>query len=110
MFTMVIFFYVFVFSYVVPNAAKISIPYTWRNLPLMQDTSVVNTYLGAPKKEMKNNALVESWMKGINNQQYLLSIQFSTISHLAIAYKIEYHFEKWHLTKEYILEEKEISK
>jgi hypothetical protein len=110
MLTMVIFFYVFVFNYVVPNAAKISIPYTWRNLPLMQDTSVVNIYLGTPFKEIKNNVLEESWFKGINNQQYQLSIQFSTTSNLAVSYKIKYHFEKWHLQKDYILEEKEINK
>lgn len=103
-------FYLFVFNYVVPNAAKISIPYSWRNMPLMQDSSVVNNYLGDPTIEVKGNTLNESWYKGIKNQQYKLTVQFSTTSNLAIAYKIEYHFEKWYIQKNYLLEEKTISK
>lgn len=110
MLIMVLLFYVFVFNYVVPNAAKLSIPYAWRNLPIMQDSSVVNNYLGTSKMDTKNNVIEESWVKGINNQQYQLTIQFSPSSNLAVAYKIEYHFEKWHLKKDYLLEEKEFRK
>ena len=47
-------FYVFVFIYVVPNAAKFSIPYAWRNIPMMQDSSVVNSYLGETKMDTTN--------------------------------------------------------
>jgi hypothetical protein len=110
MLAMVLIFYFFVFNYIVPNAAKISIPYTWRNMPLMQDTSVVNNYLGEPAMDKKNKNLTESWFKGIKNQQYKLTVQFSATSNLAVAYKIEYHFEKWFLQKNYLLEEKEINK
>jgi hypothetical protein len=79
-------------------------------MPLMQDTIVVNNYLGEPKTETKNSVLEESWFKGIKNQQYRLTIQFSTNSKLAVAYKIEYHFEKWGLKKDYLLEDREITK
>jgi hypothetical protein len=110
MLTMVALFYIFVFNYVVPNAAKISIPYTWRNMPMMQDSSVVNNYLGEAKITPNMNGLQESWLKGVKNQQYQLTVRFSNTSNLAVAYKIEYHFEKWYLQKDYILEQKEISK
>ena len=110
MLIMFLLFYLFVFNYVVPNAAKISIPYSWRNMPLMQDSSVVNNYLGDPTIEVKGNTLNESWYKGIKNQQYKLTVLFSTTSNLAIAYKIEYHFEKWYFQKNYLLEEKELNK
>lgn len=110
MLAMVVLFYIFVFNYIVPNAAKISIPYAWRNIPLMQDSSVVNNYLGEPEIDNKKNTLTESWFKGIKNQQYKLTVQYSNTSNLAIAYKIEYHFEKWSLNKNYLIEEKEISK
>jgi hypothetical protein len=56
------------------------------------------------------NGLQESWLKGVKNQQYQLTVQFSNTSNLAVAYKIEYHFEKWYLQKDYVLEQKEISK
>ena len=103
-------FYVFVFTYVVPNAAKISIPYAWRNIPMLQDSSVVNNYLGDAKMDTTNKHLEESWLKGIKNQQYKLTIHFSEASKLVVGYKIEYHFEKWYFKKDYLLEEKEISK
>ena len=103
-------FYVFVFTYVVPNAAKISIPYSWRNIPMMQDSSVVNNYLGEGKIDITNKQLEESWLKGIKNQQYKLTIHFSEESKLVVGYKIEYHFEKWYFKKDYLLEEKLISK
>jgi hypothetical protein len=103
-------FYVFVFIYVVPNAAKISIPYSWRNIPMMQDSSVVNNYLGEAKMDTTNKQLEESWLKGIKNQKYKLTIQFSEASNLVVGYKIEYHFEKWYFKKDYLLEEKLISK
>ena len=103
-------FYVFVFNYIVPNAAKISIPYSWRNIPMMQDSSVVNNYLGEGKIDITNKQLEESWVKGIKNQQYKLTIHFSEESKLVVGYKIEYHFEKWYFKKDYLLEEKLISK
>jgi hypothetical protein len=103
-------FYVFVFIYVVPNAAKFSIPYAWRNIPMMQDSSVVNSYLGETKMDTTNKQSEEFWLKGIKNQQYKLTIHFSELSKLVVAYKIEYHFEKWNFKKDYLLEEKEILK
>ncbi len=110
MLMLVAFFYVFVFIYVVPNAAKFSIPYAWRNIPMMQDSSVVNNYLGEAKMDTTNKQLDESWLKGIKNKQYKLTIHFSELSKLVVAYKIEYHFEKWYFKMDYLLEEKEIRK
>ena len=110
MLAMVFLFFFFVFIYVVPSAARVSIPYAWRNLPLKQDSSVVNNYLGEPATIVNQNALTETWYRGIKNQQYTLTIQFSSVSKLAIAYKIEYHFEKWKIQKNYLIEEFEISK
>lgn len=109
MLLMVFLFYLFVFNYIVPNAAKISIPYAWRNIPLQQDTTVVNNYFGEPITEKKSQELEEYWVKGIKNQEYKLIMQFSSRSNLAIGYKIEYHFRKWFLQRDYILEEKKIA-
>lgn len=100
-------FYFFVFKYVVPNAAKLSIPYTWRNMPLMQDSSVVHAYLGEPTNANENKSLTESWLKGTKDQQYLLTIQYSETSKLAVSYRIEYHFKKWLIQNEYVLETKD---
>ena len=100
-------FYVFVFKYVVPNAAKLSIPYTWRNMPLMQDSSIVHAYLGEPTNSNENKSLTESWLKGTKDQQYLLTVQYSETSKLAVSYRIEYHFKKWLIQNEYVLETKD---
>lgn len=107
MLIMVLLFYVFVFKYVVPNAAKLSIPYTWRNMPLMQDSSIVHAYLGEPSILRDHNVLDESWVKGTKEQQYQLHIHYSASSKLAVSYRIDYHFEKWHIKKDYVLEEKD---
>lgn len=107
MIVMVLLFYLFVFSYVVPNAAKISIPYAWRNIPLMQDSSVAHAYFGEASTTQKTNGLTESWQKGTKDQQYTLSVHYSETSHLAVSYKIEYHFKKWLVQKEYVLVEKD---
>ena len=107
MLLMVMLFYVFVFNYVVPNAAKLSIPYTWRNIPLTQDSSTVHAYLGDPTKQQVQNGLTESWEKGIKDQKYQLNIQYSTNSKLAVSYQIEYHFNKWLIQKDYVLETKD---
>ena len=108
MLLMVLFFFIFVFNYVVPNAAKLSIPYTWRNVPLSQDSSTVHAYLGDPTKQQVQNGLTESWEKGIKDQKYQLNIVYSEISKLAVSYTIEYHFKKWLIQKNYVLETKDI--
>ena len=77
---------------------------------MMQDSSVVNNYLGEAKRDTVNKQLDETWLKGIKNQQYKLTIHFSEESKLVVGYKIEYHFEKWYFKKDYLLEEKLISK
>lgn len=87
----------------VPNAAKLSIPYTWRNMPLMQDSTTVHAYLGDPTKQQDKNGLTESWEKGIKDQKYQLNIQYSETSKLAVSYQIEYHFKKWLIQKDYVL-------
>lgn len=107
MLVMVLLFYFFVFNYVVPNAAKISIPYAWRNIPLMQDSSVAHAYFGDPSFSQKVNGLTESWQKGTKDQEYTLFIHYSEISQLAVSYKIEYHFKKWLIQKKYVLVEKD---
>ncbi len=107
LFVMLFFFYFFVFNYVVPNAAKISIPYGWRNIPMMQDSVVVHAYLGDISKEEKNNGLTEFWVKGIKDQEYTLSIHYSQTSKLAVSYRIDYHFKKWFIQKDYLLVEKD---
>jgi len=108
MLLMVLLFYFFVFNYVVPNAAKISIPYAWRNIPLMQDTAVVHGYLGEASSTEKTIPLTEHWQKGIKDQQYNLTIQYSQTSGLAINYTIHYKFKKWLVEKEYLLEERKV--
>lgn len=107
MLCMVLLFYVFVFNYVVPNAAKLSIPYIWRNMPLMQDSSTVHAYLGDPSKQQLNKEFKESWEKGIKDQKYQLNIQYSAMSKLTVSYQIEYHFKKWWIQKDYVLETKD---
>lgn len=107
MLLMTLLFYVFVFKYVVPNAAKLSIPYTWRNMPLMQDSSIVHSYLGDPSLLIDQKSLDESWVKGTKEQQYQLHIHYSESSKLAVSYRINYHFEKWYIKKDYVLEEKD---
>jgi hypothetical protein len=107
MLVMVLLFYFFVFSYVVPNAAKISIPYAWRTIPLMQDSSVAHAYFGEASSTQKTNGLTESWQKGTKDQKYTLSVHYSETSQLAVSYKIEYHFKKWLIQKEYVLVEKD---
>lgn len=108
MLVMVLLFYFFVFNYVVPNAAKISIPYAWRNIPLKQDSSVAHAYFGEVNSSQKTNGITETWQKGIKNQEYTLSIHYSETSKLAVSYKIEYHFKKWLIQKNYLLVEKDI--
>ncbi len=100
-------FYLFVFNLVIPKAAIISIPYTWRNVPLMQDSATVHAYLGDPTQQSKNKEISESWEKGIKSQKYQLNIQYSATSNLAIAYQINYHFKKWFIQKDYVLEVKD---
>jgi hypothetical protein len=107
MLLMVLLFYIFVFKYVVPNAAKLSIPYTWRNMPMMQDTSIVHAYLGDPNFLAHDRGLDESWSKGTKDQQYQLHIHYSETSKLAVSYRIDYHFEKWNIKKDYVLEAKD---
>jgi hypothetical protein len=107
---MVLLFYFFVFNYLVPNAAKISIPYNWRNIPLMQDSAVVHSYLGDISSSQKANGLTENWKKGIKDQEYTLSIHYSETSNLAVSYQIHYHFNKWLIQKDYQLVEKDNQK
>jgi hypothetical protein len=73
----------------------------------MQDSSTVHAYLGDPIKQQNIMELNESWEKGIRDQKYQLTIQYSANSKLAVSYQIEYHFKKWLIQKDYVLEAKD---
>jgi hypothetical protein len=73
----------------------------------MQDSSTVHAYLGDPIKVQDPKGPTESWEKGIKDQKYQLNIQYSEVSRLAVSYQIEFHFKKWLIQKDYVLEAKD---
>lgn len=92
--------YGFVFSYIVPNVAALTVPQKWKRVPLRQKKEVVHNYLG---ENFTEGPGMEVWAYGSKGKMYRLFIFYSSDT-VSIAYSIHYAYDKLMVTKDYLVD------
>ncbi len=96
--------HLFLFDFVIPKTTVLAIPAKWRMLPLKQSKEIVHDYLGAPLQTKTNVAGThDEWLLGSSDKQYTLHIYYFEDS-IAVTYSIRYHYENFHLSRNYLLD------
>ncbi len=97
-------FYLLAFLWIIPKTASIAIPAKWRLIPLHQSKTTAIDYLGNPSDSGINKSQsFLSWKAGSKDQQYTLSLQFASDT-LASGYVIRYHYHKWFVSNDYLID------
>ncbi len=96
-------FYLFVFGWLVPKSAMLTIPYKWRMIPLRQSKAVVIGYLGNPVLQDSSAAQPhDEWHDGSEGKAYLLRIDYHDTT--AITYSIHYIYKGSLISKDYLID------
>lgn len=94
--------YLLIIDWFVPRTAVIGMPFKWKRLPLRESKAVVHNYLGEPF--VKDSILhTESWKTGAGSKTYRLDVLYYADTIMA-AYSIHYHFEKFGLRRDYLVD------
>ncbi len=97
--------YFFVFSWLIPKTAMLTIPAIWNRIPLQQSKLIVHDYLGAPAlKDSSIKGVTEEWHMGSKDKMYILKINYGTDT-AAIGYSIYYAFSNKIISHKYLLED-----
>jgi hypothetical protein len=98
--------YLFVFEWVVPKTAAITIPQKWRMIPLRQAKDIVHDYFGEPLPQY-NTSESEVWANGSKGKIYFLRIHYLADT-VAISYSIHYQFSNWFSSRNYLVDSSSI--
>ena len=96
--------YAFLFGWVVPKTASLSVPRKWNMIPLGQSKNIVHGYLGEPAvvNELKYPRY-EQWVNGSKRKLYLLRIYYASDT-LAEAYTIHYQYKNYQESRNYLID------
>ncbi len=94
--------YLFIFEWVVPKTAAITIPQKWRIIPLRQTKDIVHDYLGESLPQFKT-AETEVWANGSKGKMYFLHIHYMADT-VATSYAIRYQFSSWFGARNYLVD------
>jgi hypothetical protein len=96
--------YFFLFNWVVPKAASLTVPGRWNRLPIKQPKSIVHDYLGQPTVfPLTGDTAWEGWTGGSKGKSYLLKIYYVTDS-IAGAYSIHYQYRNPIVSRDYLID------
>lgn len=96
--------YAFLFNWVVPKTASLTIPRKWQMIPLRETKNIVQDYLGEPvSREKTFDSNREEWVNGSKGKMYYLHVYYS-MDTIAISYTIHYEYKNWLLARSYLLD------
>ena len=94
----------FLFDWVVPKTASLTIPRKWQMMPLRETKNIVHDYLGEPVSATETfDSTREEWTNGSKGKMYYLHVYYS-MDTIAITYTIHYAYKNWLLTRSYLLD------
>ena len=94
--------YFFIFEWVVPKTAQLTVPGRWSMLPLRQTKDIVHNYLGEPITQ--NNATgYDEWAGGSKGKMYFLKIYYVSDT-IAAGYSIHYRYKNFLVSKDYLID------
>lgn len=91
----------FIFDFMVPKTAMLSLPFKWRRIPLRQNKETVRAYFGEPQPSQ--HPIQDEWLQGVNDKQYVLKMYYVHDT-VAASYSIHYRFNKWFSSREYLID------
>ena len=94
--------YFFIFEWVVPKTASLTVPGKWNMLPLRQTKEIVHNYLGEPITQ-KNAAGYDEWAGGSKGKMYFLKIYYVSDT-IAAGYSIHYQYKNFLISKDYLVD------
>lgn len=96
-------FYAFLFDFIVPKTALLSIPRKWQMIPLNQSKEIVYNYLGEPNHQTNaKGSIHDEWKNGSKGKMYSLHMYYQDT--LVVGYSIRYEYENWLFVKKYLLD------
>jgi len=96
--------YAFLFGWVVPKTASITIPRKWQMIPLRQTKDIVHDYLGEPLPgKTSPDSAGEVWANGSKGKMYYLRIYYISDT-IAVGYTIHYQYKNWLMSRSYLID------
>ena len=96
--------YAFLFGWLVPKTAFLTIPRKWQMIPLRQTKEIVHDYLGEPGAEKNpHNSTGEEWANGNKRKMYFLRIYYVSDT-MAVSYSIHYQYKNWLVSRRYLID------
>lgn len=96
--------YVFLYGWVVPKTAVLTIPRKWKMIPLGQSKIVVHGYLGEPAvTNDPADRRYEQWGNGSKQKLYLLRVYYVSDT-IAAAYSIHYQLSNKLVSRDYLVD------
>ncbi len=97
-------FYLLAFVWIIPKTASLAIPGKWRLIPLHQSKITAIDYFGNPfDSGINQSKSFLSWKAGSKDQLYTLRLHYESDT-LAAGYDIRYHYKKWFVVKDYLID------
>ncbi|MCW3088343.1 MAG: hypothetical protein JWQ78_1729 [Sediminibacterium sp.] len=94
--------YAWIFSWVVPKMAAVTVPHKWNRVPLQQSREIAHGYFGEPSLANKDST-IEQWADGSKGKMYFLRIYYAPDT-TAMAFSIHYRFHNALASKDYLLD------
>ncbi len=95
--------YLFIFSWLIPNTAALSLPHKWRTIPVKQSKMIARNYFG---ESFINDSTATSgkevWSAGGKGRMYLLRLDYT--DSVVTGYSIRYAFSNAVISKNYLLD------
>jgi hypothetical protein len=92
----------FLFGWVVPKTASLTVPRRWNNLPLRQPRTLVRDYLGEPSVPTKDS-MIDQWADGSRGKMYFLRIYYAMDS-VAVTFSIHYQYKNKIASRDYLID------
>lgn len=95
--------YLFIFSWLIPRAAMLTLPLKWRNIPLRQSKTIARAYFGEPaKKDSSAINISDQWNAGSIGKAYQLRIDYTDTA--VTGYSIHYLYSNGLIKKNYLID------
>jgi hypothetical protein len=94
--------YAFLFSWVVPKMAAVTVPHKWTMIPLRESKLIVHGYFGEPVTA-NTDSTMEEWANGSKGKMYFLRIYYAADT-VAIAYSIHYRYKNKLASRDYLVD------
>ena len=95
--------YLFIFGWLIPKTATLSLPYKWRTIPVKQSKFIARSYLGDSfSNDSTTTTGKEVWSAGSKGRLYLLRLDYT--DSVVTGYSIRYAFSNAVISRNYLLD------